>query len=160
MQRATRLLASASSIVLTMTGLALADAPQAAAATSCSGTITYDHTYNVNGNPVAELTIYYNSTNGGTNSACLYHRGAYYGKAEPTAIQIYRCTQQASAPGSPCTIAVASRVDSSNYAYYAGPVGVTGTANYCVAVQASMGLTGGGELQVGTGTRGCPGVPV
>ncbi|MEO6703189.1 MAG: hypothetical protein ABI140_04100 [Jatrophihabitantaceae bacterium] len=158
MRRLTRIAASTTVAVSAMAGLAVLTAPAALAATSCSGTITYDHTYNVGGNPVAELTIYYNSTNGGTNSACLYHRGAYYGKSEPTAIQIYRCTQQATAPGSPCTIAVASRVDSNNYAYYAGPVGVTGTANYCVAVQASMGLTGGGELQVGTGTRGCPGI--
>src|SRR3954451_19750285 len=121
-----------------MAGLAVLDAPTASAATSCSGTITYDHTYNVGGSPVAELTIYYNTTNGGTNSACFYHQGAYYGKAEPTAVQIYRCTQHTAAPGSPCTIAVASRVDSGNFADYAGPVGVTGTANYCVAVQASM----------------------
>ena len=141
--------------VLSTFGLAVIGAPEASAAVSCSGTITYDHTYNVNGNPVAEMTIYYNSTNGGTNSACFYHRGSYYGKAETTSVQIHRCTQHSAPAGSTCTIAASSRTDQSNYSYYAGPVGVTGTANYCVAAEGYMDLDGGGFIAVGTGTRGC-----
>jgi hypothetical protein len=155
MNRTRRLLAAPLAALVAATGLAVLAAPAASAATSCSGTITYDRTYYVGGNPVAEMTIYYNTTNGGTNSACFYHRGAYYGRSEPTAVRIYRCTQHTASPGSPCTIAVASRTDSDNYSYYAGPVGVTGTANYCVAAEASMRLTSGDVLEVGTGTRGC-----
>jgi hypothetical protein len=153
--RIRRLLVSAGVPLMVMAGLTVVTAPVASAATSCSGTITFDRTYNVGGNPVAELTIYYNTTNGGTNSACFYHRGAYYGRSEPTAVRIYRCTQHTASPGSPCTIAVASALDSGNFAYYAGPVGVTGTANYCVAAEASMRLTNGDVLEVGSGTRGC-----
>ncbi|RZT79543.1 hypothetical protein EV382_2757 [Micromonospora violae] len=53
------------------------------AAVSCSGTVSWSYQFPVN-NPVIEMVIYYNSTNGGTNSACLYHRGAAYGKAART----------------------------------------------------------------------------
>jgi hypothetical protein len=141
--------------ILTSFGLAVAAAPEASAAVSCSGTITYDHTYDVGGSPVAEMTIYYNSTNGGTNSACFYHLGAYRGKAEDTWVQIHRCTQHSAPAGSTCTIAASSRKDEGNYQYYAGPVGVTGTANYCVAAEGYMDLGGGGFIAVGTGTRGC-----
>ncbi|HTZ42242.1 MAG TPA: hypothetical protein VMB79_00135 [Jatrophihabitans sp.] len=141
--------------ILASFGMAVIGTSEASATGSCSGTITYDHTYNVNGNPVAEMTIYYNTNNGGTNSACFYHRGAYYGKSEYTSVRIYRCSQHTASPGSACTIAASSAPDSGNYAYYAGPVGVTGTANYCVAAVGHMDLTGGGSIDVGTGARGC-----
>jgi hypothetical protein len=148
-----RSLAVTSAAVLAATSLAVLTAPAASAAVSCSGTVTFDRTYYYNGNPVAELTIYYNSTNGGTNSACLYHRGAYYGVSKPTAVQIHRCSQRS--PGSGCDFAASSRIDSGNYAYYAGPVGVTGTANYCVLAQGSMTLNSTTHLNFGSGPQGC-----
>jgi hypothetical protein len=128
-------------------------APAASAAVSCSGTITYRETEYYGGNPVAELIIYYNSTNGGTNSACLYHRGAYYGVAKPTAVVIHRCSQRS--PGSGCSFTESSRTDSGNFAYYAGPVGVTGTANYCVLAQGSIQLNSTTKLLIGSGPQGC-----
>jgi hypothetical protein len=134
------------SIVLTM---GVVSAAPASAAVSCSGTITYDHT--IDG--IGELTIYYNSTNGGTNSACFYHRGAAYGVPAPTYVRMYRCVE-ASGEGQPCTIDVASSADLDNYAYYAGPRGVTGTAHRCVAAVGY--ITWGGTTHVtGSGRQGC-----
>src|SRR4051812_50173430 len=63
-------------IVLT-TG-AVTAAP-ANAAVSCSGTKTYDDSRGALG--LGELTIYYNSADGGANSACFYHVGAPPGGA-------------------------------------------------------------------------------
>ncbi|MEU8833527.1 hypothetical protein [Streptomyces sp900116325] len=54
----------------------------AQAATSCSGTVTSRESFSYPGEGVVgELIIYYNSSNGGTNSACFYHRGQSYGVA-------------------------------------------------------------------------------
>lgn len=141
--------------MLAMFGLSVVVAPAASAAVSCSGTITYDHTYYYNGNPVAEVTIYYNSTNGGTNSACLYHRGAWYGKSTFTLIGMSRCKQHTAAPGSDCNVDYQPQPDSGDYAYYAGPVGVTGTADYCVEAYGLMALSQSYTLNIDTGTRGC-----
>jgi hypothetical protein len=154
MKRMRRSLAATSATLLAVTSLAVLTAPAASAAVSCSGTITYDRTYyNSNGNPIAELTIYYNSTNGGTNSACFYHRGPYYGVSRPTSVQIHRCAQRS--PGSGCDFTASSRTDSGNYAYHAGPVGVTGTASYCVFAEGSMSLSSTTTLYVGSGPQGC-----
>lgn len=153
MKRLTRALASTGAALVAVTGFAVLTAPAASAAVSCSGTVTYDHTFTYNGNPVVELTVYYNSTNGGTNSACLYHRGAYYGVATPTSVQIHRCAQRN--PGSGCDFTASSRTDSGNYAYYAGPVGVTGTANYCVFAEGSIALSSSNTLYVGSAPVGC-----
>ncbi|MBV9822486.1 MAG: hypothetical protein JO144_09620 [Actinobacteria bacterium] len=143
-----------SASLLVMAGGAVLTAPQASAAVSCSGTITYDHTFNYNGSPAVELTIYYNSTNGGTNSACLYHRGAYYGVAKHTEVQIHRCSQRN--PGSVCSYTASSPVDSGNFAYQAGPVGVTGTASYCVTAEGSMAINSTTTLFVSSPvTVGC-----
>ncbi|ASO19393.1 hypothetical protein FHR81_001660 [Actinoalloteichus hoggarensis] len=104
----------------------VSDGPSTAAV-SCSGHVTYSET-----RPnIGRLVIYYNSSNGGTNSACMYHNGSNYGVAAPTDVQIWRCTQS-SGEGQPCTADKASPKDSGNFLYYAGPVGVTGTANRCV----------------------------
>jgi hypothetical protein len=153
MNKMRRSLASTCVALLAAAGFSVLAAPAASAATSCSGTITYDQTYYINGNPVAELTIYYNSTNGGTNSACLYHRGGYYGVARQTSVQIHRCAQRS--PGSGCNITASSRTDTGNFAYQAGPVGVTGTANYCVMAEGYMALNSTQTLFVNSGTRGC-----
>jgi len=149
-----RLAALSGVTILASLGLAVLGGPEASAAVSCSGTITYDHTYNHNGNPVAEVTIYYNTSNGGTNSVCLYHLGAYRGKAEWTAVTMERCTQHTAPAGSDCHIA-AYKTDADNYSYYAGPVGLTGTANYCVDANGYMNLDDGTYLGIDTGTRGC-----
>ncbi len=114
-------------IVLT-TG-AVTAAP-ANAAVSCSGTKTYDSSSGTLG--LGELTIYYNSSNGGTNSACFYHLGATYGVAAETWVKIERCVET-SGVGQLCTPDRSSSPDTGNYKYYAGPRGVTGTANRCVA---------------------------
>ncbi|MFF7865364.1 hypothetical protein ACFZCT_02715 [Streptomyces qaidamensis] len=108
----------------------------AQAATSCSGTVTHSQPIKIPGRStvVGELTIYYNSSNGGTNSACFYHRGPSYGVAAETYVAIYRCAQT-SGEGQMCRNTTAGDIDDGKYAYQAGPVGVTGTANYCVGAQ-------------------------
>jgi hypothetical protein len=52
----------------------IAAAPEAAASTSCSGTITWASS--LKKEPRAQLIIYYNSSNGGTNSARMRHAGS------------------------------------------------------------------------------------
>ena len=129
--------------------LTQAPAQAATQAVSCSGTNIFSKT--VDG--LGELVIYYNSTNGGTNSACFYHRGAAYGKSSYTYVVISRCTER-SGEGQPCTPAVSSQPDDGEFAYQAGPVGVTGTANYCVS--ASGHLNWGGRYHaVESGRQGC-----
>lgn len=153
MKRMRRSLAAACAALLAALSFSVLTAPAASAAVSCSGTITFDQTYYNNGNPVAELTIYYNSTNGGTNSACFYHRGAYYGVAKHTEVQIHRCAQRN--PGSGCDFTASSRIDSGNFAYHAGPVGVTGTASFCVLAEGYMVLNSTTSLYVSSGVQGC-----
>lgn len=103
------------------------------AATSCSGAVTYRKAVSYPGDGVVgELVIYYNSTNGGTNSACFYHRGVSSGVSAETYVYIMRCSQK-SGEGQRCKIAAPGGSDWGKFAHYAGPVGVTGTAKYCVA---------------------------
>ncbi|MGW7421234.1 hypothetical protein ACWGJB_14370 [Streptomyces sp. NPDC054813] len=141
------------SSLLMLAGAGLFLASPAQAATSCSGTITYDATVSRSGSVIGELVIYYNSSNGGTNSACFYHRGVSYGVAASTDVQILRCSQT-SGTGKVCTPTQNSPVDSGSYSYQAGPVGVTGTANYCVAAVGGI-WWGGTESYIESGTRGC-----
>ena len=122
-----RVLSMLTALVTVGAGLTVG-APAAQAAGSCSGTITYSQ---VQSSGLGELVIYYNSSNGGTNSACFYHRGPSYGVAAYTYVMIYRCSQR-SGEGQTCNTAVAGGKDSGTFSYQAGPVGVTGTANYCV----------------------------
>ncbi|MGI3203002.1 hypothetical protein ACRJ4W_41080 [Streptomyces sp. GLT-R25] len=118
----------------TLIGVNLFVSTPAQAATSCSGTITHSENIRIPGRDtiIGELVIYYNSSNGGTNSACFYHRGPSVGVKAETYVRIMRCSQR-SGEGERCDGTVQSRADEGNYAYHAGPVGVTGTANYCVA---------------------------
>jgi len=116
-------------------------APAAQAAGSCSGTITYSQ---VISSGLGELVIYYNSSDGGTNSACFYHRGAAYGTAAATMVQIYRC-ERPNNEGAHCTPDGERDTDSGNFSYYAGPVGVTGVASRCVEARAY--IVWGGEAQ-------------
>ncbi|MGW6647448.1 hypothetical protein [Streptomyces iakyrus] len=131
-RRALVLLASLAAL---MSANLLAPTP-AQAATSCSGTVTHSQPIKIPGRStvVGELTIYYNSSNGGTNSACFYHRGPSYGVAAKTYVAIYRCAQT-SGEGQTCRNTTAGDIDEGKYSYQAGPVGVTGTANYCVGAQ-------------------------
>jgi len=119
--------------VAALLGINLFAAGPAQAATSCSGTITHSQPVYITARStvIGELVIYYNSSNGGTNSACLYHRGASYGVSASTGVTLYRCSQR-SGEGQSCH-STAGDSDNGDYAYYAGPVGVTGAANYCVA---------------------------
>jgi hypothetical protein len=108
----------------------IAAAPEAAASTTCSGTITWASS--LKKEPRAQLVIYYNSSNGGTNSACMRHAGSLYGKAMHTEVEISRC-ERGSDPGDVvCSPDKTSRTDKGNFKYYAGPVGVTGTKTRCV----------------------------
>ena len=132
----------------------LAAAAPAQAATSCSGTVTYSETVPRTGSAVGELVIYYNTSNGGTNSACFYHRGAAYGVMTLTGVQVVRCSQR-SGEGRTCTIAAISAPDEGDYKYYAGPVGVTGTANYCVAARGWIQWGSSTVYTVDSGTQGC-----
>ncbi|SEF32483.1 hypothetical protein SAMN05421837_106280 [Amycolatopsis pretoriensis] len=129
-----RRIAKATGSVLAVLGIVLTTgavtAVPASAAVSCSGTKTYDSSSGTLG--LGELTIYYNSSDGGTNSACFYHRGASYGVAAETYVKIQRCVET-SGEGQPCTPDRSSTPDTGIYKYYAGPKGVTGTANRCVA---------------------------
>lgn len=139
----------------TLIGFNLLAAAPAQAATSCSGTITHwqRFVYNPTGAVVGELIIYYNSSNGGTNSACFYHRGPSYGVYAQTDIVLYRCAQR-SGEGQTCDTVAFDR-DGGNYAYQAGPVGVTGTANYCVGAMGWIYWKGTPVGVFGPVTRGC-----
>ncbi|MET7893632.1 hypothetical protein [Streptomyces mirabilis] len=141
-----------SSLVM-LTGATLFLASPAQAATSCSGTVTYDGTVSRSGSVIGELVIYYNSSNGGTNSACFYHRGVSYGVAADTSIQILRCSQT-SGTGNVCNPTASSLDDRGSYSYQAGPVGVTGTASHCVSATGGI-VWGGTDYYIETGTRGC-----
>ncbi|MFJ8581815.1 hypothetical protein [Micromonospora sp. NPDC093277] len=128
----------------------IAEAPSQAAV-SCSGSVTYSKAVPAS-NPVAELIIYYNSTNGGTNSACLYRRGAAYGQPGWTEVQIVRCRE--TSKGGACTRTAESGVDGNIYSYYAGPRGVTGTVNNCVSAWGEVQWNGT-RYPVASGPVGC-----
>ncbi|MCC5480185.1 hypothetical protein [Streptomyces barringtoniae] len=139
----------------TLIGANLLISTPAQAATSCSGTITYSESFSYPGEGViGELTIYYNSSNGGTNSACFYHRGRSYGVATDTWVYIMRCSQT-SGEGQQCHSVAAGGYDQGKYAYQAGPVGVTGTANYCVAAVGYIAWHGVTIGPDSAWTRGC-----
>ncbi|MGW7073503.1 hypothetical protein [Streptomyces sp. NPDC054872] len=145
---------SAFAITASFVGANLFMSQPAQAATSCSGTVTarYSGSYPGAG-VVGELIVYYNSTNGGTNSACLYHRGAASGVASDTFVRIEKCSQT-SGEGRTCT-RIGYDEDRGNYSSYAGPAGVTGTANNCVAVRGWVEYRGT-LVPVGSGnTVGC-----
>ncbi|MFF8725668.1 hypothetical protein ACF073_04145 [Streptomyces sp. NPDC015171] len=139
----------------TLVGVNMLISTPAQAATSCSGTITYSENipYPATGEIVGQLTIYYNSSNGGTNSACFQHRGPAYGVATETFVHIIRCSEK-SGEGQLCH-GVDSDTDEGKYAYQAGPVGVTGTANYCVAAVGSITWRGVTLGRYDAKRRGC-----
>lgn len=106
---------------------------QAQTAGSCTGSVTFRQTVNGPGGTIGELIVYYKSDNGGTNTACMYHRGRSAGVASTTEAHIESCREQ-SGEGQPgCTI-LSSMTDNgpARYSSYAGPVSVVGVANRCV----------------------------
>lgn len=123
-------------------------------AVSCSGSISFRRTVYEPAGPIGELIIYYNDSNGGTNSACFYHRGASDGVSAPTYVRISRCAER-SGEGQSCTPTATSPPDSGNFQKYAGPVGVTGTRNYCVAGYGHIEWRGS-RYAVSSGRQGCP----
>ncbi|MEU8261009.1 hypothetical protein AB0C02_10375 [Micromonospora sp. NPDC048999] len=147
-----KVLASVAALAVSFATVQVITEAPSQAAVSCSGTITFRQAYPAS-NPVMELVIYYNSTNGGTNSACTNHLGATYGKPARTTVQIARCAQT-SGKGNACTVTAASTIDDDIYSYYAGPRGVTGTANNCVAA-AGMLQWGDITYNITSGTQGC-----
>lgn len=132
----------------------VAVAPAASAAVSCSGAVTASKEISYKGKVMGELVVYYNTSNGGTNSACLYHRGALYGVKANTAVVIKRCSQ--TNPGNVCNVTADSGYDYGDYRYYAGPRGVTGTRVNCVAASGWIDPPGSTPTQyASTGLVGC-----
>jgi hypothetical protein len=127
-------------------------APAASAATSCSGTITWASS--LKKEPRAQLVIYYNSSNGGTNSACMYHAGSTYGKALKTEVQVSRCQSGWDESDNYCNTDKYSKVDSGKFKYYAGPVGVTGTKTRCVVAWGTI-ISGSTLIRIDSDPEGC-----
>jgi hypothetical protein len=132
-----------------------ASAPaQAATAGSCSGTIVSGGRVQLktsSGTTVGEIIVYYQSSNGGTNTACLYHRGPAYNVYRQTMIQLGECIKR------DCTYAFDGGFymrDEGNYKKYAGPVQRTTTNGNCVVAEGSI-VWGGHEIARSTGRVGC-----
>ncbi|MBB5920629.1 hypothetical protein FHR81_001659 [Actinoalloteichus hoggarensis] len=117
----------------------------------CSGWVTYSERL---ANGLGELVIYYKSSDGGTNSACFYHLGKMYGVAAPTAVRIERCLETVGAGAPGCTRDFPADVDSGNFSYYAGPVGVPGTADRCVRAVGEI-VVDGRRHHIDSYRRGC-----
>ena len=130
----------------------LVTAPAASAAKTCSGTITWASS--LKKEPRAQLVIYYNSSNGGTNSACMYRAGSTYGKALSTEVEISRCESGYDESDTFCYTDKTSRTDSGTFKYYAGPVGVTGTKSRCVVAWGTI-ISGSKLIRIDSNPEGC-----
>jgi hypothetical protein len=130
----------------------IAAAPEASATASCSGRITWASS--LKKEPRAQLVIYYNSSNGGTNSACMRHAGSTYGKAMHTEVEISRCEPGYDESDNYCFTDKTSRTDKGNFKYYAGPVGVTGTKSRCVTAWGTM-EKGNTFIRIDSDAEGC-----
>jgi hypothetical protein len=69
-------------------------------------------------------------------------------------VSIIRCTQT-SGEGQACTAATPADTETGTFSYYAGPVGVTGTARYCVAAAGYIDWNGT-RYSLSSGRQGCP----
>jgi hypothetical protein len=108
-------------------------AAQAQTAGSCTGSVTFSQKVNGPGGTIGELIVYYKSDNGGTNTACMYHRGRSVGVPSITEAHIESCREQSGEGQAGCTILSQMTDNGPNpYASYAGPVSVIGVANRCV----------------------------
>lgn len=131
--------------------VAPAQADVGAAAYSCSGSNTYTGSV---GN-VGQLKIFYSSANGGTNTACFYHIGAAAGKVARTFVEVARCAENSGEGNAVCTYKSWDSDGPGNWKELAGPVGVTGTKNVCVAAHGWIEW-GGYRYGVASGRQGCP----
>ncbi|MFH8493641.1 hypothetical protein [Streptomyces coeruleorubidus] len=126
-----RLLATAAALGLSFTGLSVATAPGAFAATEsaaeygCPGSLIDTYNTPASGEVWGQLRLYYSSANGGTNCAVLLAK-KYYGTTHYMEVGI-------NISGSSDT-----KLDSGAYSRYAGPVTVTRTNGHCIDL-------GGGE---------------
>jgi len=94
------------------------------------------------------------SSNGGTNSACMYHAGSTYGKALSTEVEISRCESGYDESDTFCYTDKTSRTDSGTFKYYAGPVGVTGTKSRCVVAWGTI-ISGSRLIRIDSNPEGC-----
>ncbi|KAF3466611.1 hypothetical protein [Streptomyces sp. Tu 3180] len=126
-----RILATAAALALSLTGLSVATAPGALAATSgateygCPGSLIDTYNTPASGTVWGQSRLYYSPASGGTNCAVLLAK-KYYGTSHYMEVGI-------SISGSGNT-----ELDSGAYSYYAGPVTVTSTNGHCIDL-------GGGE---------------
>ncbi|GHD20226.1 hypothetical protein GCM10010313_52410 [Streptomyces violarus] len=126
-----RMLATAAALGLSLTGLSVATAPGAFAATEsaaaygCAGSLVDTYNTPASGEVWGQLRLYYSSANGGTNCAVLLAK-KYYGTTHYMEVGI-------NISGSSNT-----KLDSGAYSHYAGPVTVTQTNGHCIDL-------GGGE---------------
>ena len=82
------------------------------------------------GEQIGALDVYYSRSNGGTNTACLHHRGRTWGEGLETSVSIRRCDSYYN-----CNSTGQAVSDEGRYAYYAGPVSVSNTRRNCVSVR-------------------------
>jgi hypothetical protein len=120
-------------------------------AVACSGNPIY--TGSAGG--VGQLKIFYNSTSGGTNSACYYHIGAAAGVPAQTYVEIARCTETSGEGTKACTETAVDTDGPENWSKFAGPVGVVNTNNVCVRAYGFI-LWNGVFREVDSGRQGCP----
>ncbi|EFL40079.1 hypothetical protein ACFTZ8_35545 [Streptomyces fungicidicus] len=126
-----RTLATAAALTLSFTGLGVATAPGAFAATAgaseygCPGSLIDTYNTPASGEVWGQLRLYYSSANGGTNCAVLLAK-KYYGKSHYMEVGIN------------ITGSSNNKLDYGAYSYYAGPVTVTSTNGHCIDL-------GGGE---------------
>lgn len=153
MNRRLRRYAAALVVILVSVLLPVVIAPSASASTSCSGTITWASS--LKKQPRAQLVIYYNASNGGTNSACMYHAGSTYGRALRTEVQISRCEKGFTERDTYCYTDKSSHTDSGRFKYYAGPEGVTGTKTRCVVAWGTIITSSGDLIRIDSDPEGC-----
>jgi hypothetical protein len=126
-----RILATTAALALSFTGLSLATAPGAFAATEaaseygCPGSLIDTYNTPASGEVWGQLRLYYSSANGGTNCAVLLAK-KYYGTVHYMEVGINISDSSN------------TKLDSGAYSHYAGPVTVTSTNGHCIDL-------GGGE---------------
>jgi hypothetical protein len=141
-------------------GAALPSAAQAQTAGSCSGSVTFSQTVSGPGGTIGELIVYYKSSNGGENTACMYHRGRSVGVKSLTEAHIEAC-RETSGRGQPgCTVLAVPKPMTDNgpppYGQFAGPVQVKGVQDRCVYASGWLDYAGTRYRVQPLGRMGCP----
>lgn len=132
------------SVALIVSGMAVATAPQAQAASGCSGSLIESRTLKVGKTTVGSMALYYNASTG-MNCARTNHGGVTWNKKTYTLIEIYACKN--TTPGRNCVLGKHA-IDSGNYSKYAGPVSVYGKGK-CIAVHANIWWKGDATVYSG-----------